>query len=165
MKHPYTYLTGAVLALAAAAAPSPAQADELRVAVVAPDGTQSVYLMADIDRIELGDAEVTMRLSDGASTPFAYTDIDRITLGSVATGISEITAGGQLAAWPVPVKDTLHIAGAETPDAMVRVTDTSGLTVATARCAEGRADIDLADAAAGTYIVTVGRQSVKIIKN
>lgn len=153
------------VAVAALTLSATASAGNIGVAVIKADGSTHHVELADIHRIDVGAAGVTVHTLSGQSTDHAYGDIERIDIGVASSGIADIISdGATTAVWPTIVDTSVNIAGAPvgTP---VKVFSSNGAAVASATTGEGTLSIDLQHVAAGTYIVTVGQKSVKIVKH
>lgn len=165
MKKTFTHLLRHALAVGAiVAAPMLAWAGTGDyVVVLTQDGGSYETRISDISRIALGADKLSVVTADG-STDYSYSDIDRIDVGANSASIEAITAEGNVAVWPTPVTDLLHVNGAEaaTP---VKVYAVNGALVASGvTAADGSLTLDLTAAPAGVCVVAIGSHAVKVIK-
>ena len=72
-------------------------------------------------------------------------------------------ADGSVAIWPTLVTDVINVSGASA-GTKVTVYTTTGMAMTSAVVAESTLTLDLSNLASGTYIVAVGKQSVKVAK-
>lgn len=156
-------LLGAALVSSALATPLTAAAD-IGVQILATDGSVREIALPDLDRLEIGSGQVTLRTTDGNSEARLMEDIDRIMIGTEVSSVTTLLHPGEIAVWPTAVTSTVNIAGAASGTA-VAVWSAAGIRVASARCGEDTLSLDLSALPAGVYIVTVGQKSVKISKN
>lgn len=133
------------------------------VVVIPQSGEQYTVKMDDVDRITLGDREVTVSTNSGQTKSYGYGDVDRILIGAKTDGIRTITAGGNIAVWPTLVTSTLHIAGAEA-GIPVKVFDVSGKLVSESKTTTDTLELNLENAPAGICIVCIGNHTVRIVK-
>lgn len=163
MKHNYTkFLAGALVAISAMLSPVGVSAEQ-GVVVIAKDGSQTEMTLANVERIDIGESGITLRHSGGEPSEIAYTDLDRVLIGAEVNGVKDLVADGGIAVWPTRVTSTVNVTGI-TPGTAVSVHSIGGALVATATAGDDTASVDLSSAAPGVYIVTIGKHSVKIIK-
>lgn len=144
--------------------PSTMQAEGVGVAVIKTDGSTHHVELAAIERIDIASGALTIRHVSGSSSEHAYADIERMDIGVALSGIAGIVADGSVAVWPTSVRESVNVSGAPA-GTRVTVYNIAGSAVASAVCGEGVLSVDLSALSAGAYIVSVGRQSVKIVKH
>ena len=158
-----TLFGAAVIAFATIAAPL-GHAGEKGVVVIAKDGTRPEAILPDIDRIDIGAASLTLHQLSGAKAEVAYADVDHILIGADVTAVKEIIKPGEIAVWPTKVTTSVNATGLEAGASML-VHNLNGQLIGSAIAGdEGTASIDLSAAAAGVYVVSAGKHTVKVIK-
>ena len=160
-----TIATAAFL-LSATAFTTVAMAEKIGVVVIGSDGVISEIEFPQLDRMEIGADALTLTDVSGKSTSVDYADIERVEIGTAMTGgsgVSDIASDGTITAWPVPVKSEFNVAGAP-EGTQVIVYNLAGGKVAAGTTGSGTLTLDLSGLNGGTYVVTVGKYSFKIIK-
>ena len=141
----------------------PAAAEDKAVIIISTDGSQRQEAIKDLDRIELGAKELTLKSTDGATETFDYAAIDRILVNAEWDSVKEIAGADEIAVWPAQTSGPVNISGLSAGQP-VTVTNLKGATVISAQASEGLTTVNLAAQPAGIYIVTAANHSVKIIK-
>ncbi len=144
-------------------APAAAMAEGDAVIVLAKDGTSFEVGIPQVERIEFGSSQLSVKTRSAETTSFDYSDIDRMLIGAKRQGIAKLATDGNIAVWPTMTESAVNVAGAA-KGAQVRIYTASGALVASATCADGTATLDISAAPAGVCIVAIGNKSVKIIK-
>lgn len=149
------------LALAALCS-APAFADK-GVQVICVDGTVHEVVLKDVERIDISAGKVTVHSASDEPCAHDISDIERIAIGTEVSAVDDILAPDETAVWPTLVTSTVNITGAPegTP---VNVVSLSGAIVTSAVSNGSNLSLDLSAAAPGIYIVSVGKNSVKISK-
>lgn len=151
--------------LAAIAVSAPALAAEPGIVVIDTDGSQQEIPLSTLDRISFGASQLTVQTKDGQDPlQYSYSSIDRIMIGKAVSSLAPLTAEGRMAVWPTVASSTVNVAGVP-EGATVSVYSADGSLVTSATAGEGTATLDISSARPGLCIVTIGSQSVKIIKN
>ena len=141
-----------------------ALAAEPGIIVIDTDGSRQEIPFTALDRITFGSSQVTVKTKDAQnSKDYSYSAIDRILIGESTASISDITAEGRIAVWPTITSSIINVSGAA-EGTKVSVYNINGTLVASTEVADDTTVIDLAAAHSGVYIVTIGSQSVKILK-
>lgn len=147
----------AFLILAAAAS-----ANAGNVIVITKGGDQYEVEVANFDRISFGETSLQMIPKSGDDTTVPYADVEKILFNSTS-GISGIVKDGNIAVWPKTVSDVLYVSGAP-EGTRVAVYSQNGMLI-TSGVANGETlTLDLQAAPSGVCVVSVGKESVKIIK-
>ncbi|MCM1067091.1 MAG: T9SS type A sorting domain-containing protein [Muribaculaceae bacterium] len=164
MNYHIRHLIGAAIVAAAVAMPASAAAEK-GVVVISADGTRTEATLADVQRIDIGKESLTLHHSGGQKHEVAFADLDRILIGAETSAVKDLIGRTDIAIWPTRTSSTVSATGLE-PGCTFAAHSTAGALVAKATAdADGNATIDLSSAAAGVYIVSAGKHSVKIIKN
>ncbi|MBD5239360.1 MAG: T9SS type A sorting domain-containing protein [Bacteroidales bacterium] len=140
-----------------------ASAEDKAVVIISTDGSQRREAIKDIDRIELGDKGVTLKLSDGKAEEFEFAAIDRILVNAEWDAIKNIAAEGEIAVWPTQTSGPVNISGLSNGQ-KITVSNLKGAAVISTVASDELTTISLASQPDGIYIVSVANQSVKIIK-
>lgn len=140
-----------------------ANAEELGVAIIGADGIISELTFPEINKIAVGDNQVTVYTVSGNETSIEMSDIEKINIGVQVSGIKDLVSDGSVAVWPTVVSDVLHVSGAA-EGAEVSVYSLSGNLVKRGKSSEEVLNLDLSDLQSGAYVVNVSGKSVKIIK-
>lgn len=160
-----TIATAAFL-LSATAFTTVVMAEKIGVVVIGSDGVISEIEFPQLDRMQIGADALTLTDVSGKSTSVDYADIERVDIGAAMTGgsgVSDIASDGTIRAWPVPVKSEFNVAGAPEGTHVI-IYNLAGGKVAESTTGSGTLTLDLSGLNGGTYVVTVGKSSFKIIK-
>lgn len=151
-------------AMAVAAMAGRAVAAEPAIVVIDTDGSRQEIALGNLDRVTFGASQITVQTCDGQEPlQLAYSSVDRIWLNESVNALSSVASDGRVAVWPTVTSTSVNIVGAP-EGAVVNVYGVNGATVASATAADGTVTIDLSAFPQGAYIVSVGSQSVKIVK-
>ena len=153
----------ACVATAALLLPASLRAEGFGVAVIKPDGSKHEIEFSNLHRIDIASDAITVHHISGEKTAHPYSEVERIDVGVKTTGIEGIVADGSVAIWPTLVTDVITVSGASA-GTKVTVYTTTGMAMTSAVVAESTLTLDLSNLASGTYIVAVGKQSVKVAK-
>ena len=162
MNYHIRHLFGAAIVAAAVAMPASALAEK-GVVVISADGTRTEATLADVQRIEIGSESLTLHHAGGQHN-VAFADLDRILIGAETSAVKDLIGKGDIAIWPTRTSSTVSATGLEA-GTIITAHSTAGALAAKATAdADGNATVNLSSAAAGVYIVSAGKHSVKIIK-
>lgn len=141
-----------------------ADTDVAAIVVLGNDGSRQEYALSDVDRINFTDDAVAVTVKEGEQpAPVAYGDVDRILLNSTLSGILSAMADREVAVWPTVTTGAVNIMGAE-PGTVYRVYTAGGSLALSGKTGQGQTVADLSGLPAGVCVLTLGNQSVKIIK-
>lgn len=145
-------------------APQSAMGDTVGVIIVKTDGSMHEHEFEAINRLEIGEKTVTIHHATAEPTEHNMSEIDRIKIAAQLSGIQSAVAEGSLAVWPTAVETDVNIAGAEAGTA-VNIYSMSGSNVQQGTIdADGTLSLNLSQLQKGTYVLTIGSTSVKILK-
>lgn len=130
--------------------------------VVGSDGSITETPMSEVGKIAFGSSSFTVESKAGQAAEHKYGDVKRVDFGKL-TSISNVVAEARLAVWPTVTTSTVSVKGAEA-GAAIRLFNLSGSQVMNVKAVEGVTTVDLSPLSAGMYVLTVGDNSVKIIK-
>lgn len=136
------------------------------ILVLGPDGTITQQPFYELDRIEFGDDALTVVAQHGRKTDVPYANIDKVEIGAMVyagSAVKNALAEGNVAVWPSPVKSVLNVAGAA-PGTEVAVFGLDGARVAYDVVGTETLSVNLSNLTSGSYVVTVGNSSFKIVK-
>lgn len=153
----------AAAVIAAAALWPAAAAAEKAVVVVASDGTTTEVVLGQVKRIEIGAASATLH-HDGGSHELAFADIDRIIIGSEAAAVKDLLKEGEFAVWPTQTAGPVNAVGLAPGTKLSAFSVAGALAGAATADSDGSASIDLSACQPGVYIISDGKNSVKIVK-
>lgn len=149
-----------ILFLLLAGTPFGLKAQERNVNVLYLDGSNHVRPMSEIERIEIGDGEISVVPKSGAAEKHPMNNIDRIVLDDKTTvGIGSPRTAGNLRL--TVSGGRLDISGAA-EGSRVEMFNAAGQLTARTVCRGGMATISTASLTAGTYIVKAGGNTYKI---
>ncbi len=139
------------------------QAVAANLVLVKSDGTQQSEDIAAIGKWVFTDNGTTLQLLDKQGNVLATALLDnvrKITFAEPGTpsAIESALQAGQIVVYPNPAHDLLIVQGAETQT--LRVFDMQGRVVVTA---EGN-ELNVSGLESGTYLLQVGTQAVRFIK-
>ncbi len=139
------------------------QAVATNLVLVKSDGAQQSENIAAIGKWVFTDNGTTLQLIDKQGNSLATELLDnirKITFAepSIPSAIEEALQAGQIVVYPNPAHDLLIVQGAETQP--LRVFDMQGRVVVTA---EGN-ELNVSDLENGTYLLQIGTQVVRFIK-
>lgn len=127
------------------------------------DGTQQLQDIATIGKLVFVGDDMQLVSHDGAVlTQEAISNIRKITFaetGNAGTAVENVEGNNQIVIYPNPTQDILHIHGIEVQD--LRVYDLQGRLLKT----ENGTQVNVSNLAEGTYLLQVGTQVVRFIKN
>lgn len=147
----------------AAAMPLMAETSGKGVVVISKDGSRHEVALSDVRRIDIGQTGVTVNHRDGESHERKFEEIDRILIGSAVAGIEDAMKDGDVAVWPTVTDGPVNIAGLA-DGTTIAVYDLAGNMIAEHMYQGDVATIDLSAAVSGVYVVSFGKESVKVIK-
>jgi len=101
---------------------------------------------------------------NGNRTAIATSNTAAIVVTETGTSIVEIEADNMLKIYPNPFSDEIHIVNAEIGSTLY-ILNTNGLLVHTQRIASPTETIRLGHLPKGAYVLRIGEQSVRIVKN
>lgn len=130
--------------------------------VIGIDGSITETPMSEVGKIVFGSSSFAVESKSGQSADHKYADVKRVDFGKL-TSISNVVAEARLAVWPTVTTSTVSVKGAEA-GAAIRLFNLSGSQVMNVKAVEGVTTVDLSPLSAGMYVLTVGDNSVKIIK-
>lgn len=157
---PITMNKKTIFTLAGLAAVSAAFATAPYVSVCGPDGNNIGQIeRSNVERINLRTDDVEIVCKDGSAQSFDKVEISRIILmDNNVSGVSTVKAG---AISLLVSRNSIGIQGASAGTAY-SVAALNGSVLASGRCVEGTTDIAIDRA--GAFILTIGKETFKIIK-
>ena len=151
--------------LAAIAVAAPALAAEPGIVVIDTDGSQQEIPLSALDRISFGASQLTVQTKDDQNPlQYSYSSIDRILFNKAVSSAASLATEGRMAVWPTITSSTVNVSGVA-EGTSVSIYSADGALVTSATADEGTTVLDISSARPGVCIVTIGSQSVKIIKN
>lgn len=153
-----------LFALLLGAVATSAQADWV---VLEKDGSATTAATGQVKRITFRDGMMITLLHDGTQTENAIADVRKCYFGDapdapVETAIEALGTDDNTACRFHTDGHTLTVSGAAGHTLLVRSVD--GRTLKTLRPDASNAVVNLSDLPAGTYVVTVGTQTLKLLK-
>lgn len=148
------------LLLLALASQSYAQTSAVNVRYL--DGSNHLTPQAEIERIELGEADVTVVTSTGERNTHAIADIDRIDLNASTSKVGRTTGNPT-----VEIKvyaDRIVVGGVENRQRIL-LFNAKGQTVGEAVASHQSAVIPTSNLPKGAYVVSLGNTAQTIIKH
>lgn len=142
-----------------------AQADVTRLRIEALSGAESAHALAVIGKMVVGAEELCLFDTAGVNlgcTPLRQ--IGKIVFLEDEPWGTEQVQSPTIQVYPNPTQNSLFIRGVEGTQT-VRIYSLQGQPVASAVVTGGGADIYVGDLPNGTYLLQVGAQVLKVIKN
>ena len=131
----------------------------LKLITVSADGTESGYLLTNVQRIVFDDNTMTVNMKNAPDVTNVV--CLRFEYGTVA--IPNTKAENTVFVFPNPVKTKLTITGAEV-NSTANLYNLNGALLKSIIIRDGGTDIDVSSLQQGTYLLQVGKQTVKFIK-
>ena len=120
--------------------------------------------LAKIGKIMFSDNLMILYGNDGMPLGSTSTDmIDKIVFHEIATSLDEAAAPTTLRVFPSPAQDALFVRGVQGQQT-VRIFSIQGQILQSALTADGEANLQVGGLPNGTYLLQVGAQIVKFIK-
>lgn len=134
------------------------------IIVIDTDGSRTEFSLTSLDRITLGSTQMTVQTKNSQdSRQYPYSSVDRIMLNQPVSSLQSLTAGGKIAVWPTVTESLINISGAAA-GSPVSVYGVDGSLITTAVTVDEVTVVDITAARPGVCVITVGGQSIKIIK-
>lgn len=138
----------------------------------AQNATDTWYMVTDTqERIPMDNVDFLLA-ADG-NTYFSvitkdskeYDGVTRVTFSKeTSSGVDRVEAGGGLKVSPIVATSELNVTGCARGE-RIAVVSTTGQTCIVTKADDGNATVDVSSLAKGTYILMVGKQTVKFIKH
>ena len=136
---------------------------ETCLTVIPLEGTEKLYSLQKIGQVRF--AADVMYLYDKSGTELGHTalaDVSKIVFQEgVETGVSNVKS--QISVFPNPAAETLTVSGLNS-DQTIRVYALDGMMLKSATTSNGAAQISVAALPKGAYLLQVGAEVVKFIK-
>ena len=133
-------------------------AQNWRMITISADGSETSYALSDVQKIVFENNTMTVNLTSGSNTP----DITCIRF-SAQTGLKTLQTEGLVLVFPNPVQTNLTVSGVE-KDAKINLFNLTGTFLQSIPAQENSTSIDVSSLPQGSYLLQVGKQTVKFIK-
>ena len=150
-----------LLGLALLAAGQLMVAQTFKMIALSADGGETVCAISDVQKIvfDQGNSTMTVEMKAGNDV----TNITSVSFEEV-TGIETLKPESPVFVFPNPVKETLTVNGVKKGD-VINVFDMSGGLLRTVTAQDNNANINVSSLQKGIYLLQLGKQVVKFIKN
>jgi len=133
---------------------------ELHLITVSSDRTETSYALPNVQKIVFENNKMTLKMKSGLDAK----DIICIRfLLQDNSGIEKQKAPSPVFIFPNPVKTTLTVAGVD-KNVKINLLDLTGKLLQSALAQENSTDIDVSALPQGVYLLKVGKQVIKFIK-
>ena len=149
------FLLGFVLLIAGRLFAEP----EMQLVTVSADGSETMYALADVQKIVFEDNAMTVNMKDGLEA----TGITCISFLLLDVGIKNPPFASSVFVFPNPVTTKLTVAGAD-KSAKINLFDLSGKLLQSVLAQDNSTDINVSSLPQGIYLLQVGEQIIKFIK-
>ena len=151
-----SFLLGVVLLLAGQLL----TAQEWKLITLSADGSETSYAVSNVQRIVFENDAMTVNMKSGDNV----TGISRVSfLFDEETGIEYLKSESSVFLFPNPVKTTLTVAGTE-KNVRINLLNLNGALLQNTLTQDDSTDIDVSSLQQGVYLLQVGNQVVKFIK-
>jgi len=151
-----SFLLGVVLLLAGQLL----TAQEWKLITLSADGSETSYAVSNVQRIVFENDAMTVNMKSGDNV----TGISRVSfLFDEETGIEYLKSKSSVFVFPNPVKTTLTVAGTE-KNVRINLLNLNGALLQNMLTQDNSTDIDVSSLQQGVYLLQVGNQVVKFIK-
>lgn len=140
-----------------------ANATSPHVSVVDKQESKSSIPRSEVSRINLGDGNVEIVRKNGETLNFSKEDIARILLYDELAGIEETFVSGIFVS-PRITHDLIRIGGTDS-NTRFHLFDMNGSLRFAGICNADTTEVSLASLQNGIYLLVVGRETFKIVKN
>jgi len=133
---------------------------ESQMITVKADGTETVYVLADVQKIVFENQAMTVNMKSGADSTgitcvrFLVTD---------NSGLENLKLASPVFVFPVPVKTNLTVAGVD-KNMKINLFDLKGTLLKSVFSKDNSTDIDVSSLSPGVYLIQAGGKTVKFIK-
>ena len=134
--------------------------DESQLITVKADGTETTYALPDVQKIVFENNTMTVNMKSGADA----TEVTCIRfLLSEQLGIKNQKPATPIFVFPNPVKTNLTVAGVN-KNVKINLIDLSGKLLQSILAQDNSTDIDVSSLSSGLYLLQVGGQTIKFVK-
>jgi len=134
--------------------------DESQLITVKADGTETTYALPDVQKIVFENNTMTVNMKSGADA----TEVTCIRfLLSEQSGIENQKPATPIFIFPNPVKTNLTVAGVN-KNVKINLIDLSGKLLQSILARDNSTDIDVSSLSPGLYLLQVGEQVIKFVK-
>jgi len=149
-----TFLFGLVLLVAGQLL----MAQSFQIITVSADGKKTSYALSNVQKIVFDNKTMTVNMKDGTDA----TNITNVSFSEV-TGIESQKVESSIFIFPNPVKETLTVNGVK-KDATIKLYGLTGGLLQTIPAQENSTNINVASLIPGVYLLCIGEQTIKFIK-
>ena len=136
------------------------------VVVVTKDGNTDITPVANFDKIQFNPTTVAVVPKEGPEQEYKYSAVNLIKLNEMAESSVVKTAlqeEARLVVWPTVTSSIINVGGTEASD-RIMIFNLQGQRVFSTKSKGEVTEIDITPLAAGHYVLTAGKESVRIIK-
>jgi len=133
---------------------------ESQLITVSADGTETAYALPDVQKIVFENDSMTVKMKSGTGAT-GITCIKFLLSDNV--GIENLKPASKVFVFPNPVKTNLKVAGVD-KNAKINLLDLSGKLLQSITAQDNSTDIDVSALSPGLYLLQIGEQVIKFIK-
>lgn len=134
--------------------------EEWHLITLNADGAKTSYVLSDVQKIVFENDLMTVNLKSGSDA----TGITQVSfLFSDQTGIENLKPESSIHVFPNPVKTNLTIAGVD-KNVKIKLFDLNGTLLQSIPAQDKMTNIDVSSLQQGVYLLEVGKQVIKFIK-
>ena len=133
--------------------------DESKLITVGADGNETEYALSDVQRIIFEDDAMTVLMKSGSDE----SGVTRVSFLLVDSGIKNPVTKSPVQVFPNPVATYLTVTGID-KDMKINLFDLSGKLLQSVTAQDISADINVSSLQQGIYLLQVGNQVIKFVK-
>ena len=133
---------------------------ELHLITVSADGTETPYALPNVQKIVFENDSMTVKMKSGTDAT-GITCIRFLLMDDV--GIKNLKPESKVFIFPNPVKTYLKVAGVD-KNAKINLLDLNGKLLQSVSAQDNSTDIDVSALPSGLYLLQIGEQVIKFIK-
>ena len=133
---------------------------ESQLITLSADGTETIYVLSEVQKIVLENNTMTVNLKSGSDA--ADITCVRFFL-SDQSGIENPKLGLSVFVFPNPVQTNLTVSGTD-KNVKINLYDLSGKLLQSISAQDNSTDISVSSLSSGLYLLQVGKQVIKFIK-
>jgi len=150
-----SFLTVAVLLIAGQLL----TAQEWRIITLSADGAEATYALTEVQKIVFENDAMTVNMKSGSDA----TGISSVSFVPAQVGVEPLKSESSVFVFPNPVKTNLTVAGVD-KNVRINLLDLKGAVLQSVISQDNSTDIDVSSLQQGLYLLQVGKQTVKFIK-
>ena len=131
---------------------------ESQLITLSADGTKTVYALSNVQKIVFENNTMTVNMKSGSDA----TDITCISFSGFA-GIENIETASSISVFPNPVQTFLTVAGAD-KNMKINLFDLNGRLLKSVPAQDNSTEINVSSLTSGLYLLQVGEQVIRFIK-